>query len=62
MGDVALLMCAVYEVGHGPHRPDAHIVTAVSLRVQGLARGLEVAETQVCLLMSPCIDQHPPHL
>ena len=44
VGDVALLVRAVDEVRHGPHRPDAHIVTPVSLRVQRLARGLEEAE------------------
>ena len=35
-----LLVDAVYEVRHGPHRPDAHVVPAVGLRVHGLAGGL----------------------
>merc|ERR1712227_1038832 len=41
MGDVTLLVRAMDEVRHGTHRPDANIVTAVSLRVQRLTRGLE---------------------
>ena len=35
-----LLVDAVHEVRHGPHRPDAHVVPAVGLRVHGLAGGL----------------------
>ena len=35
-----LLVDAVHEVRHGPHRPDAHVVPAVGLRVHWLAGGL----------------------
>ena len=44
LGDVALLVNPVEQVGHGSHGPDTNVVPAVSFRLDGLAGGLEVGE------------------
>ena len=50
MGDVALLVYPVEEVGHGSHRPDTDVVPAVSFRLDGLPGGLEVGEVRRLVL------------
>ena len=51
MGDVALLVDPVKQVGHRSHGPDTNVVSAVSFRPDGLSRGLEVGVVR-CLVSS----------